>query len=236
MARIIPNNQINLLQNGEAYFPAIEAALDRAMHEIYLESYIFENDNTGRRIAEALRRAALRGVKTHVLIDGFGSNSLPKTMVDYLKAAGVWVLKFRPRISPWTLRRQRLRRLHRKIVVVDQKIAFVGGINIIDDMDMPGETSPRYDYAVSVEGPLVGEIHASTRRMWSRVAWTRCGLAGVGTTKDKRLQPNLWAVCAQLFWYGIISAIAEILKMLICRRLNNRNSKSFLQMHTFCPD
>ena len=79
------------MQNGEAYFPAIEAALERAVHEIYLESYIFENDTTGRRIAEALRRAALRGVKTHVLIDGFGSNSLPKTMIDYLKAADVMV-------------------------------------------------------------------------------------------------------------------------------------------------
>ncbi|MBW2247063.1 MAG: cardiolipin synthase ClsB [Deltaproteobacteria bacterium] len=173
MPRIIPNNHITLLQNGEAYFPAIEAALDRAAHEIYLESYIFKNDNTGRRIAEALRRAALRGVKTHMLIDGFGSNSLPKTMVDYLKASGVRVVKFRPKISPWSLRRRRLRRLHRKIVVVDQKIAFVGGINIIDDMDMSGQTSPRYDYAVSVEGPLVGEIHASTRRVWSRVAWFR---------------------------------------------------------------
>ena len=173
VTRIIPHNQITLLQNGEAYFPAIEAALDRAVHEIYLESYIFENDNTGRRIAEALRRAAFRGVKTHVLIDGFGSKSLPKTMVDYLVTAGVMVLKFRPKISPWTLRRQRLRRLHRKIVVVDQEIAFVGGINIIDDMDMPGQTSPRYDYAVSVEGPLVEEIHNSTRRVWSRVAWTR---------------------------------------------------------------
>jgi phosphatidylserine/phosphatidylglycerophosphate/cardiolipin synthase-like enzyme len=73
---MIRNNQINLLQNGEAYFPAIEAALDRAMHEIYLETYIFENDTTGQRIAEALRRAALRGVKTHVLMDGFGSLGL----------------------------------------------------------------------------------------------------------------------------------------------------------------
>ena len=173
MTRIISNNQITLLQNGEAYFPAIEAALDRAVYEIYLESYIFANDNTGRRIAEALRRAAFRGVKTHVLIDGFGSKNLPKTMVDYLVTAGVMVLKFRPKISPWTLRRQRLRRLHRKIVVVDQEIAFVGGINIIDDMDMPGQTLPRYDYAVSVEGPMVKQIHDSTRRVWSRVAWTR---------------------------------------------------------------
>jgi phosphatidylserine/phosphatidylglycerophosphate/cardiolipin synthase-like enzyme len=228
VTRIIQHNQITLLQNGEAYFPAIEAALDRAVYEIYLESYIFANDNTGRRIAEALRRAAFRGVKTHVLIDGFGSKSLPKTMVDYLVTAGVMVLKFRPKISPWTLRRQRLRRLHRKIVVVDQEIAFVGGINIIDDMDMPGQTSPRYDYAVSVEGPLVKQIHE-----WPGPA---CVLAGAGTTTDKLLQPNPGAVCAQLFWYGITSAIAEILKMPIGRRLNRRNLKSFLQMPIFCPD
>ena len=161
------------MQNGEEYFPAMEAALDQAMHEIYLESYIFENDNTGKRIVEALKRAAFRGVKTHLLIDGFGSIGLPKTIIDDFEAAGVMVLKFRPKTSPWTLRRRRLRRLHRKIVVVDREIAFVGGINIVDDMDMPGQTSPRYDFAVSVEGPLVREIHASTRRVWSRVAWTR---------------------------------------------------------------
>ncbi|MFO7559537.1 MAG: cardiolipin synthase ClsB [Desulfobacterales bacterium] len=173
MIQTVPDNQIRLLQNGEAYFPALEAALDRAVHEIYLESYIFEKDNIGLRIAESLRRAAFRGVKTHVLIDGFGSQGLSKTMIDYLEAAGVMVLKFRPKISPWTLRRRRLRRLHRKVVVVDRKFAFVGGINIIDDMDTPGQTSPRYDYAVSVEGPLVKKIHASARRVWSRVVWTR---------------------------------------------------------------
>lgn len=172
MTQMIPNNQITLLRNGEEYFPAMEAALDRAAHEIYLESYIFKNDNTGRRIAEALGRAAIRGVKTHLLIDGFGSKKLPKSMVDDLEAAGVSVMKFRPRVSPWTLRRRRLRRLHRKIVVVDREIAFVGGINISDDMDTSGKTS-RYDCAVSVEGPLVNEIRDSARRVWSRVAWTR---------------------------------------------------------------
>ena len=173
MTRTIPNNHITLLETGKEYFPALEEALDRAEHEIFLESYIFKNDHTGRRISRALRRAAFRGVRTHVLIDGFGSHDLPKFMLDYLEAAGVMVLKFRPKISPWTLRRKRLRRLHRKIVVIDQKIAFVGGINIIDDMDIAGQTSPRYDYAVKVEGPLVEEIHDSTHQVWSRVAWTR---------------------------------------------------------------
>jgi cardiolipin synthase len=181
---MIPNNQITLLQNGEAYFPALEAALDLAIHEIYLETYIFEDDTTGRRIAEALRRAALRGVKTHLLIDGFGSIGLPKTMVDGLEAAGVLVLKFRPKTSPWTLRRRRLRRLHRKIVVVDRTIAFVGGINIIDNMDIHGQTSTRFDYAVSVQGPLVKEIHDSARRVWSRVTWMRW-LPGRGKDNDR---------------------------------------------------
>ena len=173
MTHMVPNNLITLLQNGEAYFPAIEAALDRAMHDIYLETYIFEDDTTGRRIAEALRRAALRGVKTHLLMDGFGSFGLPEAMVDSLEAAGVLVMKFRPKTSPWTLRRRRLRRLHRKIVVVDQTVAFVGGININDGLDFHGQPSTRYDYAVSVQGPLVKAIHDSARRVWSRVAWTR---------------------------------------------------------------
>ena len=173
VARFLPNNQITLLQNGDAYFPTLEAALNRAVHTIYLVTYIFRDDTTGQCIADALKRAALRGVKTHVLMDGFGSNPLSKAMIADLNAAGVMVMKFRPKISPWTLRRRRLRRLHQKIVVVDQKIAFVGGINIIDDHNTPDQRAPRYDYAVCVEGPLVADIHASARRMWLRVAWAR---------------------------------------------------------------
>lgn len=164
-------NHIKLLSNSNAYIPAIEAAMDRAVHEIYLESYIYENDRTGRQIAESLRKAALRGVKTHLLIDGFGSNRLPQTMIDYLVSSGVRVRKFRPKISPWTLRRRRLRRLHRKIVVVDMTIAFVGGMNIRDDVDTPDQPAPRFDFAVSIEGPLVKDIFTSCRKVWKRVTW-----------------------------------------------------------------
>ncbi len=173
MTHFIPGNQLTLLHNGEQYFPALERACDQAQHEIYLETYIFEDDVTGRRIGETLRRAAMRGVRVHLLIDGFGSRSLPRAVIDGMLAAGVRLLLFRPEVAPWKLRRHRLRRLHRKIVVVDQAIAFVGGINIIDDMDTPGQVPPRYDYAVAVEGPLVAEIHAAVRHLWSRVAWAR---------------------------------------------------------------
>src|SRR5665647_1680145 len=78
----IPGNQITLLHNGDDYFPAIEGAFDRATYEIYLETYIYENDTTGRRIADALKRAARRGVKVYVLIDGYGSKDLPRKMLD----------------------------------------------------------------------------------------------------------------------------------------------------------
>jgi cardiolipin synthase len=168
---LMPGNQVTLLQNGEAYFSAIEAAFDRAAHEIYLETYIFAHDATGRRIAEALKRAALRGVHTHVLIDGFGSHDLPQSMTDHLRAAGVMVAWYRKKISPLTLKRKRLRRLHRKIVVVDGEIAFVGGVNINDDLSTTDHTPPRYDCTVAVEGPLVEMIRLSAQRLWSLVAW-----------------------------------------------------------------
>jgi cardiolipin synthase len=71
-------------------------------------------------------------------------------MLDYLQAGGVKALVFRPQISPWTFRRKRLRRMHRKIVVVDREIAFVGGINIIDDCGTKGDMPPRFDYAVAI--------------------------------------------------------------------------------------
>lgn len=172
LSRFIPGNKVTLLQNGETYFPALEAAIDRARHEIHLETYIYEHDATGRRIADALKRAALRGVKVYVLIDGYGSKDLPRSMLDQLQSDGMKALIYRPKISPWTFRRKRLRRMHRKIAVVDREIAFVGGINIIDDREATGDLPPRYDYAVAVEGPLVDVIRLSAERLWSMVAWS----------------------------------------------------------------
>ena len=136
-----------------------------------LETYIYEPDAIGLRIAQALGRAAARGVKACLLLDGFGSKELAKSFVQEIQATGVEVLYFRPKISPWTLKRNRLRRLHRKLAVIDGRIGFVGGINIIDDMNTPGHTPPRIDYAASVEGPAVLPMHATMKRLWRRVAW-----------------------------------------------------------------
>jgi cardiolipin synthase len=168
-------NRITLLTGGVEYFPALAAACDAARHEIHLETYIFEDDSAGRHVADALMRAARRGVAVHLLIDGFGSKDLGEAFVSGMREAGVRVLKFRPDISPWTLRRERLRRMHRKIAVIDAAAAFVGGINVIDDMHTPHQKPPRFDYAVRIEGPLLESIYPAVKRLWALVAFTQFG-------------------------------------------------------------
>lgn len=171
----VGGNQLTLLQNGAEYFPQLCADIDAAQHSIYLETYIFAADQTGQRVSAALRRAVLRGVVVRVLLDGYGSAELPQHRVDALSAAGVEVQWFRREISPFTFRRSRRRRLyrlHRKLAVLDGEVAFVGGINIIDDVPGHDEFSaPRLDYAVRVQGGVAGEIHAVTRHLWSVVSW-----------------------------------------------------------------
>ena len=164
-------NKLQLLTNGRGYFPVLQQAIDAAKTEVYLETYIFADDHSGKRIAAALVRAAGRGVRVHVLVDGFGSKGIFEQTRQLLDAANIDVLIFGPKTSPLTLRRKRLRRLHRKLVVVDARVAFVGGINIIDDMHTPHHTPPRYDYAVRIEGPLVARVLEQCERMWRRVAW-----------------------------------------------------------------
>lgn len=167
----IAGNQITLLRSGAEYFPALEAAIDSASQEIYLETYIFQYDATGTRIAAALKRAAQRGVSVHLLIDGFGSLGLSETVIQEMLAAGVWVLIYRQEIFSFRFKRHRLRRMHRKLAVMDAGVAFVGGINIIDDCYEPDALSPRFDYAVRVAGPLLEKIHAAARHLWTLVAW-----------------------------------------------------------------
>jgi cardiolipin synthase len=164
-------NCVTLLETGGAYFPALIAAIDDATREIHLESYIFADDATGRAVAAALGRAAGRGVAVRVLVDGFGARDFAATLGLALQAAGAEVQVYRPEVARFRMRRHRLRRLHRKLVVIDGRIAFVGGINVIDDMDTPGQTPPRFDYTVGVEGPLLPAVHHAARHLWQLVSW-----------------------------------------------------------------
>ncbi|THF63807.1 cardiolipin synthase ClsB [Pseudothauera nasutitermitis] len=171
MSRLVAGNALTLLETGQEYFPALLAELERAAQEIFLETYLFENDATGRRVAAELGRAAQRGVRVHVLVDGFGGRAFVRELMPLLEGDGVQVLIYRPELRALSLRRHRLRRMHRKLVVVDGRVAFVGGINIIDDFEAGGPPHPRHDYAVRAEGPIVARMLAAVHHLWQLVSW-----------------------------------------------------------------
>ena len=170
-----PGNHIELLRNGGDYFPALIAAIQAAQHEIRLETYIYEDDRTGRAIADALIAAARRGVRTCVAVDGFGSPAFGAGLGQALQDGGVEVYIYRPELARFHLHRHRLRRLHRKLACVDGRVAFVGGINIIDDLNPSNLPEPRFDYAVRVEGPLLADIHRSMLKLWLTLRWVNLG-------------------------------------------------------------
>lgn len=169
--RFLSGNRLTLLNSGAEFFPALLAAIRQARHEVHIESYIFENDETGQMVAAALMDAAQRGIAVRLLVDGFGADAFARTLLPGLMGAGAMALVYRPEISRLKLRRHRLRRLHRKLAVVDGAVAFVGGINIIDDLNTPDHSPPRYDYAVRIEGPCLEPIQQTMRRLWEIVAW-----------------------------------------------------------------
>lgn len=164
---VYAGNRVRLLVNGEQYFPELLAAIDAARVSIHLETYIFADDRIGNRVADALAAAAVRGVQVRVLIDGYGGGEYARRLVKELGVHGVEVRIFRPE-RWWRLQRKLLRRLHRKLAVFDDRLAFVGGINIIDDQPATGGLGPRFDFAVACEGPIVAAIALAAKRLW----WT----------------------------------------------------------------
>ncbi|MFP5465368.1 MAG: cardiolipin synthase ClsB [Gammaproteobacteria bacterium] len=171
----VPGNRLRLLQNGAEFFPALNAAIDAAEAEVHLETYIFNADPTVERVRDALMRAAGRGVQVRLLIDGVGSaGTLPADWLAALRAAGVGVLFYRPLVGRgWRSNPKSLRRLHRKLAVIDAQIAFVGGMNLIDDYAPVRLDAPRLDFSVEVQGPLLASMHFNARRLWRLVALTQ---------------------------------------------------------------
>lgn len=171
---LVPGNRLRLLQNGAEFFPALIAALDAAQAEVHLETYIFNADPTAERVRDALMRAAGRGVQVRLLIDGVGSGTLPADWLAALRTAGVNVLFYRPLVGRgWRSNPKSLRRLHRKLAVIDAQIAFVGGMNLIDDHEPARLDAPRLDFSVEVQGPLLASMHFSAHRLWRLVALTQ---------------------------------------------------------------
>ncbi len=167
-------NQVAVLQGGRQLFPAMIEAIAHARHEVWAASYIFEDNPSVTAVIDALCGAAQRGVQVRLLVDGFGCNATLPALSGRCLQAGVSLAVFRPLQGWWSwLQPIQLRRMHKKLCVVDDKVAFVGGINLIDDcFDQRHGWSeqPRLDFAVSLHGPIVGSVRSVVRALWTR-AW-----------------------------------------------------------------
>ena len=162
-SRWVPGNQFELLENGEDFFPRVFNAITKARREVMLETFILFDDKIGQELHAALLAAAQRGVEVHVLVDGFGSPDLPDTFVGSLVDAGVRFRIFDPGRRFLGQRLNVLRRMHRKIVVVDGQLGFIGGINYSADHMADFGPEAKQDYAVQVRGPVVAQMHRFTR-------------------------------------------------------------------------
>lgn len=162
-------NDIQLLHGGAEFFPTLIAAIDAAQIEIYLETYIFTADETAAAVKQALARAAARGVVVNVTVDWIGTGRLgSKLLKQEFAVAGIVCRIF----NPWFVRG--IARMHRKLSVIDRKLAFLGGMNIVDDLRDDDDPSlllpaPRWDFGVRIAGPLVATIHWEAALHWARM-------------------------------------------------------------------
>ena len=182
-------NQVRLLENGEAFFPAVFAAIRAARIEVILETFILFEDKVGRELHAVLLEAAQRGVRVDVMVDGFGSCDLTPGFVGSLTAAGVRVRTFDPRSRILGIRFNVLRRMHRKLVIVDAQSAFVGGINFSADHLADFGPQAKQDYAVELEGPIVADIHhfaaAAIHPAGRRERWLRRAVPAAPATRPR---------------------------------------------------
>ncbi len=176
---LILGNKVTLLQDGAATYPAMFAAIRKAQDHINLESYIIEDDEIGRQFADLLLEQQGRGVQVNVIYDSVGGFKTPKAFFERLKQGGIEVLEFNP-INPLAAKtRWRINnRDHRKLLVVDGRTAFVGGINISSvhssgsvarrTVKAAGNTVAWRDTDIQIEGPVVGELQKLFMETWEK--------------------------------------------------------------------
>lgn len=177
------DNCMHLLQNGAEFFSELCHAIDNAKRSVHLETYIFNLDDTGYRILESLKNAAQRGIRVRVVIDGWGSQLHAQEIHKDLVSSGASCRIYKPHLRLFkykNLSLSKLRRMHRKTAVIDSSQGFVGGINILDDLHnvpMFGEKQmPRFDFAVSLKGPVVLDLLRAQRALWLRMNWRKGNL------------------------------------------------------------
>jgi cardiolipin synthase len=162
---VVPGNRVTTLLNGDQAFPSMLEAIRSARHSITLEAYIFWPGTVGTTFAQALVDRARAGVATHLILDGVGSQKLDDELIEGMRRAGVQVVTFHP-LRWYTLDRVN-HRTHRKLLVVDGRVGFTGGLGIADLYLGHAQDKDHWrDGQFRVEGPVVGQLQGSFLDNW----------------------------------------------------------------------
>ena len=157
---------VELLRSGKSYFDACEKAIDEAKYLIHFQTYIVDDDETGRQIVDALIRAAERGVIIYFLLDAYGGGTFTKEMIHRVEEAGIQFRKFSPRFI--TRGFQLSLRLHHKVLLIDGGLAIIGGMNVANRYHGTPEKNEWLDFAVLIKGPECAHVLYILKRLWNR--------------------------------------------------------------------
>ena len=189
-----------LLRGSDDFFPALIQSLDAAQSEIRLETYLFDFSLGAIGVAQALERAAARGVSVMVMLDAFGTPGIPKAWQERWSVAGVEFLFYSPLLAFVTGWPANWRRLHRKLCVIDEVCGFCGGVNLLDDHWDPHAhqrlNPARLDFTLQVWGPVVQEIHHQMKTLWCHVALTPTWRTQPQAAAPQQVLPACWVAQA----------------------------------------
>ncbi|MCX6322031.1 MAG: phospholipase D-like domain-containing protein [Bacteroidia bacterium] len=164
-------HSVRLLRSGESYFAACEKAIDEAKHYIHFQTYIVDDDDTGKRIVDALKRAAERGVRVYFLLDAFGGGSFSKVMINKVEEAGILFRMFSPGLV--TKGFQLSLRLHHKVLLADGDTAIIGGMNVANRYHGTQDLKEWLDFAILLKGPECAHVLFILKRLWNKAFISR---------------------------------------------------------------
>ena len=184
------HNKVKIVRGGAEYFQSLEDIIDNARYIIHLQTYIFDEDETGTQVADALIRAAKRKVLVYLLIDAYASQKLSTAFIARLRDAGIHFAYFRPLVLSNFFYLGR--RLHHKVIVADADVCMVAGINISNRYNDIGETKAWLDWAICSRGEVAIQLHNVCTHIWGRSpARRKCELALPSTPPDLPLEKCL---------------------------------------------
>jgi cardiolipin synthase len=218
---IVPGNRVDVLLNGEQIFPAMLEAIRAARSTITFETYIYWSGDVGRAFADALSERSRAGVRVHVLLDWVGSQKMDEALLDQMRDAGVDIRFYRP-LSWYHLARMN-NRTHRKLLVVDGRVGFTGGVGIGDKWQGHAQDPEHWrDTHFRAEGPVVAQMQATFNDNWNKVTgrvlhgeayFPRLDATGGARAQMFQSSPEGGAESMQLMYLLAITAAARTIDL-----------------------